>query len=258
MKYRLINMNFKYFILYSTLFLFTACKQNISITKIEGKRLEINDSISGVKEIEDFIKPFREHITNDLDSVLAYSVGNYSKNDGSLNTAIGNLMADAMLELSTPIYRKRTGNNIDMAISNYGGIRAILPKGNVTARTAYELMPFENETVVVELKGKYVKELVTYLQRSKQAHPISGLQIILDKDYKLLQATINGKPIDDNKIYHIVTHDYLYYGGGKMTFFENSDSHHFLDYKVRNLLIDYFKKHDTLNPVIDNRFIQTK
>jgi 5'-nucleotidase len=251
-------MNFKYFILYSTLFIFTACKQNISLTKIEGKRLEINNSISGAKEIEDFIKPFREHITKDLDSVLAYSVDTYSKNVGNLNTAIGNLMADAMLELSTPIYKKRTGNNIDMAITNYGGIRAILSKGNVTTRTAYELMPFDNEIVVAELKGRYVKDLVTYLQRSKQAHPISGLQITLDKDYNLLEATINGKPIDDTKTYHITTHDYLYFGGGKMTFFEKSDTLYYLDYKLRNLLIDYFKKHDTLNPVIDNRFIQTK
>jgi len=252
-------MNFKYFIFFTALLFFTGCKQqDLHLTKIEGKRIEINNSISEKQNIEDFIKPFREHITKDLDSVLAYSVNTYSKNDGHLNTAIGNLMADAMLELSTPIYKKRTGNNIDMVISNYGGIRAILPKGNVTARTAYELMPFDNEIVVVELKGKYVKELVKYLQHSKQAHPISGLQIILDKDYNLLEAIINGKPIDDNKTYHIVTHDYLYNGGGKMTFFEKSDTLYYLNYKLRNLLIDYFKKHDTLNPVIDNRFIQIK
>ncbi len=252
-------MNFKYFIFFTVLLFFTGCKQQyLYPTKIEGKRIEINNSITKKNDIERFIKPFREHITKDLDSVLAYSVDTYSKNDGHLNTAIGNLMADAILELSTPIYKKRTGNNIDMAISNYGGIRAILPKGNVTARTVYELMPFENEIVVVELKGKYVKELIAYLQHSKQAHPISGLQIKLDKDYNLLEATINGKPIDDNKTYHIATHDYLYNGGGKMTFFKKSDTLYYLDYKLRNLLIDYFKKHDTLNPVIDNRFIQTK
>ncbi|NOY48730.1 MAG: hypothetical protein GXO84_11200 [Chlorobi bacterium] len=252
-------MNFKYFIFFTALLFFTGCKQqDLHLTKIEGKRIEINNSISEKQNIEDFIKPFRDHITKDLDSVLAYSVNTYSKNDGHLNTAIGNLMADAILELSAPIYKKRTGNNIDMAISNYGGIRAILPKGNVTARTAYKLMPFENEIVVVELKGKYVKELVAYLQRSKQAHPISGLQIKLDKNYNLLEATIKGKPIDDNKTYHIATHDYLYNGGGKMTFFEKSDTLYYLDYKLRNLLIDYFKKHDTLNPVIDNRFIQIK
>jgi 2',3'-cyclic-nucleotide 2'-phosphodiesterase (5'-nucleotidase family) len=251
-------MNLKYFIFCLILCLFTACKQDLHLTKIEGKRIEINNSISEKQDIENFIKPFREYITKDLDSILAYSVSTYSKNNGHLNTAIGNLMADAMLELSTPIYKKRTGNNIDMAISNYGGIRAILSKGNVTARTAYELMPFENEIVVVELKGKYVKELVTYLQHSKQAHPISGLQIKLDKYYNLLEATIKGKPIDDNKTYHIATHDYLYNGGGKMTFFEKSDTLYYLDYKLRNLLIDYFKKHDTLNPVIDNRFIQIK
>jgi 2',3'-cyclic-nucleotide 2'-phosphodiesterase (5'-nucleotidase family) len=251
-------MNFKNFIFCFTLFLFISCKQDIYLIKIEGKRLEINNSISENHDIESFIKPFREHITKDLDSVLAYSVSNYSKNDGYLNTAIGNLMADAMFELSTPIYKKRTGNNIDLAISNYGGIRANLSKGDVTARTAYELMPFDNEVVVVELKGKYVKELVNYLQVSRQAHPISGLQIKLDKDYNLLEATINGNLINDNKTYHIATHDYLYNGGGKMTFFEKSDTLYYLNYKLRNLLIDYFKKHDTLNPVIDNRFIQIK
>lgn len=227
------------------------------LERIEGKRIEINDSIKGVSKIADFIKPFRDHVNKNLDSVIAYSVDTYSKTDGDLNTAIGNLMADAIIEQSNPIFKSRTGHNIDIVLVNHGGIRAILSKGKITTRTAYEIMPFENSVVVTELKGLQVKELISYLQKAKRAHPISGLTIMLDKNYELIEAKVNGELIDDNKIYYVATNDYLYGGGDRMDFFQKSDTLHVLDYKIRNVLIDYFTKKDTINPVIDNRFIKT-
>ena len=186
-------MIYKYFILAAVLCFFTACKQEMHLTKIEGVRTDINDSISGDKAIEDFIKPFREHVNKTLDSVLAYSADTYTKNDGDLNTAIGNFMADAVLELSNPIFKSRTGNDIDIVILNHGGIRSILSKGDVTARTAYQIMPFDNIAVVTALEGRYVKDMVTYLQRAKQAHPISGISIRLDADYELVEALVGGE-----------------------------------------------------------------
>jgi len=234
-----------------------SCREEMHLERIEGKRLEINDSIAGVSKIEDFIKPFREHVNKNLDSVLAFSVDTYSKTDGDLNTAIGNLMADAVLQEANPVFESRTGNKIDLVLLNHGGIRAILSKGNITTRTAYEIMPFENSVVVTELKGTHVKELVAYLQKAKRAHPISGLTIKLDNNYELIEAKVNGELIDDNKTYYVATNDYLYSGGDSMAFFQKSDTLHILDYKIRNVLIDYFSKKDTINPVIDNRFIKT-
>ena len=251
-------MNYKYFILGVLISLFYSCKQETYLTKIEGKRIEINEDLSSDKDIEDYIKPYREHVENDLDSVLAYSVDTYSKNDGELNTAIGNFMADALFEMSNPVFKSRTGKDIDMVLLNHGGIRSILSKGNITSRTAYQLMPFDNNVVVAELKGTYINELIVYLQKAKQAHPISKLNIKLDADFELIEATINKELIDINRTYYVATNDYLYNGGGKMMFFEKSDSLYVLDYKIRNLLIDYFKKVDTLSPVIDDRFIQIK
>ncbi len=43
-----------------------------------------------------------------------------------------------------------------------------------------------------------------------------------------------------------------------MTFFEKSDKNIILDYKIRNILIDYFKEVDTVSFKIDNRFILKK
>jgi 2',3'-cyclic-nucleotide 2'-phosphodiesterase (5'-nucleotidase family) len=250
-------MNIKYQILSLLLLCFLSCKNEHHLTKIEGSRLEINDSLNSDSSIDEFIKPYRENVNKTLDSVLAYSVDTYSKKDGELNTAIGNLMADAVLQESNPVFSSRTGENIDAVLLNHGGIRAILSKGDVTIRTAYEIMPFENSVVVADLKGKHVKELVNYLTLAKRAHPIAGLEVELDKDYNLKKALINGAIIEDDKTYHIATNDYLYNGGDRMTFFKSSDSLHVLNYKIRNVLIDYFSKKDTLNPKIDNRFIKT-
>ncbi len=250
-------MNYKHFICVVVLGLLYNCKQESYLTRIEGDRLEINDSLVGDKAIEDFIEPFRNHVNNDLDSVISYAVATYSKSDGDLNTAIGNFMADAIYELSNPIYKARINKDIDLVLLNHGGIRSIIPKGDLTSRTAYQIMPFENNVVVIEMKGIYVKELVAYLQNARRAHPIAKLKIVLDNEYNITEATVNGEEIQDERIYSVATSDYLYNGGDNMEFLQKGENVHDLNYKIRNSIIDYFKKYDTINPIIDDRFIKT-
>ena len=224
--------------------------------KIEGKQIAITDSLNSDSTIENYIKPFRDHVTKDLDSVLAYATEAYTKNDGDFNTALGNFMADAVFEQGNMVFNKRTGKNIDMVLLNHGGIRSSISKGNITTKTAYELMPFENSLVVVALKGNQIDSLANYLSRSKKPHPVSKLQLIINQDYNIISTAINGIPIDNNQTYYVATNDYLYNGGDNMNFFKPNDSLFDLNYKIRNILIDYFKKVDTINPKTDNRFIQ--
>ena len=249
-------MNFKYFVLCTFICSFISCKEKLHLNKIEGTRLEINDQLPEDLKVKAFIEPFKNHVDKNLDSVLAFSVDTYSKNDGDLNTAIGNLMADAVLQEANTVFKSRANQNIDFVLLNHGGIRSILSKGNITSRTAYKIMPFENSVVVAALPGIVVQELVSYLIDAKRAHPISGLTIKLDKEYRLIQATINGELIDNTKVYFVATNDYLFDGGDNMSFFKKYDTLYRLDYKVRNVLIDYFSKKDTIRPNIDNRFIR--
>lgn len=251
-------MNFKNLFLVLGLLLAMSCKTPTDVYKIEGKNININDSLPTITSIENFIKPYRENINKDLDSVLAYSVDTYSKADGYLNTAIGNLMADVIYDEADPIFFKRTGEHIDFVLMNHGGIRSIISKGSISKRTAFELMPFENSIVVSKLPGANVKELLDYLARAKRAHPISKLKIVLDKDGQVIESLVHEIPIDFNKTYYVATNDYLINGGDGMDFFKDSEEIFELDYKIRNALIDYFMKTDTINPVADDRFIQLK
>ena len=119
-------------------------------------------------------------------------------------------------------------------------------------------MPFENSVVVTALKGSVILEMTTYLKAFKKAHPISGLELVLNADNSLRKILVGGKAVDSKKTYYVATNDYLFKGGDRMDFFKKSDTLYDLNYKIRNVLLDYFSKNDTLNPTIDQRFIKLK
>ncbi|WP_066225340.1 5'-nucleotidase C-terminal domain-containing protein [Formosa haliotis] len=250
-------MIFKQLIVGVLLVFLASCKTHtLNLAKIEGEQIPISENLKSDEAINAFIKPYHDHVVKELDSVLAYSPDYYAKDNGQFNTAIGNLMADIIYEQSNPVFHSRTGKDIDFVLLNHGSIRAPISKGNITLNTAFELMPFENSIVVVAIKGKNVNEAFKYLSEKRLAHPVSRIKLALDSKYDIVEATVNGKPVDETKTYYVVTNDYLYNGGDHMTFFKPNDSVYVLDYKVRNALIDYFTKVDTINPVRDDRFIQ--
>lgn len=234
---------------------FWSCKNNVpDLTEIEARQINISDTLTANEKIEKFIKPYKNHIDAQMDSVLAYSPKTLSKKDSKYNTALGNMMADAVMAYANPIFNKRTKFNIDAVLLNFGGIRSTLPQGNITMREAYNIMPFENRVIVLELSGKKVNEMFEYLKHGT-AHPINGLHLVINDDGDIEESSIHGKPVDLKETYFIATNDYLQNGGDHMDFFKNPVSILDLDYKVRNILIDYFADNDTIAPVQDNRFI---
>lgn len=248
-------LKIKHFVIFITIIGLISCKQDHRVIhKIEGKQLAIDSTIAKTTDIEDFILPYKNRINEVLDSTLAYAPNPISKEDGEFNTTAGNLMADIVHSQANPIFKARTGKDIDFVLLNHGGIRSGISAGKVSARNAFEVMPFENLIKVAEVTGNDVNEMVAFLVRSGRAHPISGLQIVLDKNRTLKKALVNGKPILPEQTYYVASSDYLLAGGDHMGFFKNTTSITDTDYLLRNALIDYFKKADTLAPVVDNRF----
>lgn len=253
-KLKKYNGFLKLFVIFLTLFFIFSCSQkNYNLTKIEGKQLPITEKGNETAEIENFIKPYRDHINKDLDSVLAYCPETLDKSTGKWQTTIGNLMADVCLERGNLVFKAREKKDIDICLLNHGGIRAILPKGNVTTRTAYEIMPFENSLIVVALSGNQILDIASYIIKEKKPQPLSGMTFTISKDNKAKNILIQGKPIDINKTYYVVTNDYLANGGDNMSFFSKATAQFDLNYKIRNVLIDYFKEVDTIPVKTDVR-----
>ena len=245
------NDVFKLFVIFLTLLFVVSCsKQNYNVTKITGKRIPITEKGNQVPEIESFIKPYREHINKDLDSVLAYCPVTLDKS-GKWQSTIGNLMADVSLMRGNLVIEARENKKIDICLLNSGGIRSILPKGNITARNAFEIMPFENSMVVIALKGTQIIEMVDFLIADKKAHPLAGITFTIDKNNQSKNILVQGKSLQKDTVYYVGTNDYLSDGGDNMNFFKKAVQKYDLDYKLRNILIDYFKQVDTI-PVIND------
>lgn len=237
-----------------TIVLITSCKNEpTQLIKIEGKLLPINQEIESTKEIEDFIEPYKQKVAQEMNTVLSYTAIDLVRTDSQLESTLGNLMADLCYQRANPVFNSRTGKNIDFALFNFGGIRAGITKGAVTMENAFNLMPFENGLVVVELTADKINELVTYLIKSNRAHPLSK-HIDLEITKTGYSLKINNKPLEKNKTYFVLTSDYLQNGGDSMNFFKEPVAVTNLDYKFRNAIIDYFKETDTLKTNLDGRF----
>ena len=235
-----------------------AC-ETVSNQQKYGYNIEINQKVLSDSSIVKYYQPFKKNLEESLmNTPISYSPETYKKNDGELNSTLSNMFADATYEMSNPVFNKMSGKNIDIVLLNNGGIRSIISKGNISEKTAFELMPFENSIVVLELNGLSIIKMIDYLRKVKLQHPISGLQITLNNDYSVNEVKINGVSIENEKKYYVATTDYLLEGGDKMYFLAETTKTTDINYKMRDILIDYFKKYDTLKLKSDNRFIRIK
>ncbi len=256
-----LNLPLKhFFVLIISICLIISCKSTTKeLISIEGKNIEVMPEMGVVSEIEEFVAPYRKHIQQEMAVVLTHNPTTLVKDGDQTNTAIGNLFADASFDIVNPIFSKKTGKNIDFVLLNWGGIRSDLLAGDVTLGTAYNLMPFENKLVILEIKGNKLEELTEYLIRAKKPHPLSRhVELQITDNDKVRKFTINNQPVNPEKTYMVATSDFLMNGGDGMLFFQNPIQVYETDYLIRNILIDYFKKIDIVQAKQDNRFILVK
>ena len=239
------------------LLVFFSCRQQTDthLTKITAKTIAVDSSVSGSKIIDSIISPYKDELATKMQEILSYAPIDFTKNDGELQSTLGNLVADLSFDMANPVYQERTNDKIDFVLFNHGGLRASIPEGLVTTESAFQLMPFENDLVVVQITGDKVNEMMEYFIRNQRAHPLSSnIELILnDTGYSL---KINGQPFDPSKSYIVLTNDFLQNGGDRMHFLAEPEKLTVLNYKVRDAIIDYFKKTDTLRAIIDNRVIK--
>ncbi len=237
----------KHFVLFITVFgFFIGCSSPYSVQRIEGKQLEVQQEKNISQELEDYISYYRKALTKEMDSVLAFNPISLDKSKGQWQTNIGDFLADISFEAGAKILKDKTGKNLSFCILNHGGIRSVIAKGNVTTRNAFEVMPFENNLIIVELKGEDVAELASYFVTEKKPHPLSGLTLVLNSDTKIEKILVQGNELEWDQKYYVATSDYLSNGGDNMLFFKKATQTIETDYKIRNIIIDYFKKNDTL------------
>ena len=245
----------KIWILFFFSFLLIACKNNShEVSKINAKQLKIGNEVKQDSSIIQLFTPYKKKMTKEITKSLSFSTKILERTDGNLQSTLGNLVADLSYKKANELFKNKTGKTVDFSMSNYGGIRAAIMKGDVTVSNAFELMPFDNTLVVVELNYDKIKALFNYFVAKKRAHPLSkNIQLTIENDsYNVL---INGKPIKKDRTYFVATSNYLQKGGDGMIFFSEPESLFDSNFLIRDAIVDYFESKDTLRANLDDRVI---
>ena len=220
---------------------------------ISSDNLTIDDEISTFDFSKTNLKAYKDSLNDeDINEVI-----NYSKNTLNVGCPEG-LLGNFICDLSLHMYKKMDYSPVivDFCVLNNGGLRAPISKGPVTKANIFELMPFENYLVVVELKADNMKSLLDYiLIKSKDCNsrksgvPISGIRISIENNH-IKRCMINNREIDEEKTYHVLTTDYLASGGDNMIFFKDCKQYS-TELLLRNVISKYIENIGYNNIKID-------
>jgi len=236
---------------------------SINATKIKAKASEtvIDSSIAGDRAVELMLAPYSEKVRA-LSTVIGTLEGELKKEGAGAGT-LGNFVTDAMFAEAT----KRSGKKVVLAVMNAGGLRKNeIAEGQLRASDIFELLPFENALLTLDLTGVQLAKLVRLGTRDSQA----GARIQFQWNQqnrtevisaKLIDANGGEVDIDSNAVYTIVTIDYLYkLKSGSYSFLQEGQNITPLNVTLRDAVMDYVKSETAagrrIRARLDDRFVQ--
>ena len=217
----------------------TSCKHHYEVAAIQRSRILVDSRYDAQpdQKAAEFLKPYK-HV---VDSIMGPVVGRSAKYMTAARPegTLSNLLADIMVWGA-----KDYGEQPDFGVYNMGGVRADLPKGEVTYGDVLDIAPFENKIAFTTLSGADVLELFQQMASVGGEGVSHSVRMVISKDNKLVSATINGEPVDPARDYRVTTIDYLLGGTDKMEAFKkgrNVNSPQEVSNNSRFIIMNYFR-----------------
>ena len=148
-------------------------------------------------------------------------------------SGLGNLL-NYMIEVKIKQQYKFTP---DLVLLNYGGLRNDLPNGDITVGNFYEVMPFDNTIVLMEIDSSVVYELADKIAKDNGV-PIWGLGLVA-KNGKIESIDIQNQKLSNRK-YTIAIPDYVANGGDNYWFFLRGTNKQETGILIRDLFLEVF------------------
>lgn len=236
--YPVVLKNKNLFIFLSALSLLTGCRVAKQVTDVNAqKNISIAAGLPEDPAASQMIAPYKKSLEQQMNARISHTSVDLNKQGD--NSSLGNLLADFTLNGAQEWAKKNNYPSVDAAVINSGGIRSTIGVGDILLKHVYEVMPFENELVLVKMKGSDLNLLFSHYLETQKANPVSGLTIETASG-ALTRQLVGGKPVDPQKTYFIATSDFLALGGDGMKFFGKGEMIS-TGIKLRDLYIEKFR-----------------
>ena len=249
--------------------------------EVDGDNVTVYDYTKSDATVANDAKAIIDPIDDDYDQKFAESAvdlnGAKAPGNRTEETNLGDLITDAMMWAI-----KTKAPDVDMtnavAITNGGGIRAAIAKGDITKKDVNTVLPFGNTLAVVYVKGS---ELLEALEVSTYCTPKSlggfpqfaGMEVELntaceydanDTTYpgstyfgpksinRITIKTVNGKAFDKDATYAVITNNFLAAGGDTYYAFAAAQTQFDTGLPLDEILMEYITVE--LNGVVTDKY----
>ncbi|SFQ96512.1 bifunctional metallophosphatase/5'-nucleotidase [Poseidonocella sedimentorum] len=178
----------------------------------------------------------------------------------AMECPMGNLVADAMLD-------RVKDQGIDVAIANSGGLRASIDAGEVTMGEVLTVLPFQNTLSTFQITGATLVEAlengVSQVEEGAGRFPqVSGLTFTADltaePGSRISDVMVGGEAIDADKLYGVVSNDYVRNGGDGYKMFTTAQNAYDFGPDLADVTAEYLVEHAPYQPYTDGRITINK
>jgi 2',3'-cyclic-nucleotide 2'-phosphodiesterase (5'-nucleotidase family) len=231
--------------------------------RVKASERAIDESIPNDPAVEAVLAPYTAKV-RELDTPIGKLTGELKKG-GMGGGSLGNFVADAMRLRS----EAKLGKPVLLAITNSGGLRKNeIAEGSLAASDIYQLLPFENALVALDLTGEQLRRFLDVVLKHRDAQ--SGARLTYrtneKKESEIVSVKLGtsgaGADIDPQATYTIVTIDYLVKRGGEYLILQEAKNVRPLNLTIRDAVLDYIKAETAagrpIKSMLDGRFRSDK
>ncbi|WP_135853529.1 bifunctional metallophosphatase/5'-nucleotidase [Halorussus salinus] len=228
------------------------------VTSWNGRLLDVTENVSKNETAASIVTDARKDELSEVAGETEVELDARFSSNYHDETALGNLVGDS--------FRAQTG--AEVAITNAGGIRSnsVYGPGNLTVGDVYNMLPFQNTLVTVELTGAELEEvlasqIVTLESDEGQQYgaeaklQVSGVTYEWvghnDTDDQIRDAWVGGEPLDEETTYNVTVNSYMagWDGSPLQNATVTSESHMLYG----TALLEYVQQNGPVSPTGENR-----
>ncbi|MCF7792427.1 MAG: bifunctional metallophosphatase/5'-nucleotidase [Candidatus Cloacimonetes bacterium] len=203
--------------------------------------------------IADTIAAMQAIAEEGMDEVIGEAAVYLSRSGNGPQNVIGNLVCEAMLDYT----------EADFAFLNLGGIRADIKEGPITYRDVFNVMPFDNQVVMMEVEGQFLKDIIEMrVSGSRHGLRVAGVKVVVNRSRenydRVSELIIGGEPWQADTIYKVATTDFLLQGNAGLVMLTKVPEEKITRYEqdLRDAIVEFIKKESPVSTQIDDRWVR--
>ncbi len=224
--------------------------ENLFLLTATADHQPLLDTLPSDPDVDTLISPYRNQVIDSMSLVVGRAIAQFD--EARPEGALGNLVADAMLY----VIQSLVDDSVHLAVTNNGGLRVPLLEGPITVGEIFELAPFENVLIVLEMSGADLQALADDIARVG-GEPIAGFTFHIDgATGRAGGVRVGPEPLRNDRTYRVVTLDYLADGGDRLRTLWSVPDRVVTDVVLRDAIIQYIQLRGEIQPKLEDRIIR--